>query len=1012
MEQFVREEFFVALSSPHISNFNQRHTCRNLLMNTSISSALRRKFYDFKDVNTTTMEKEKKHKILLHLKSVYIGVPIIRLFKRCHQQLEFQKKVFIRDRRISLKAMERKNSNTAGDSAASSEEYCLSHWKKLKTIETKKSSNKTKRMKANRAESPLLRAFKKLDNKKKAKVMKKQEQNVSIMNFVKTSEKQHSEEELNRQSPLVPQVRTRNSSRLTSGKTAAEVEENTKGRKRKKDVFEKETRSKVKNKPQKKQHKEDANEIDANQSKNEVLNQGLCCGNEMESDNFSPLWSELFKPTNSSEIIGNSGAGVRLKKWLTEWKCLREERLNYLKKQEEKNKERLTKKKSKTTRSSIDWSDSDSDFYSSNDQNDAFDTKQICNSMLLSGPFGCGKTSSVYACAEELGFKVIEVNATTKRGGKYILSELLEATQSHQVSTKHDETTGILHVVNSEVETKKDHVTHEENKKDKKKKLKTKSENYFTETQLQGQMSLILLDEVDVLFEEDKGFWLAVNTIRKSSKRPIIMTASDTSAVEIDGEYEHIKLRSPSLAFFAAHLQTVCLAKNVFVNPHDIQALSSLYYPDIRRLLLCLQFWVDSFGGALDKHGIRIMDGSVDGSILSSGISSNNAVGNLHKNSGNVKEEMNNDGLSTPCNDGKTQLSSKDGTSHPIELESSTIPTGSNEGNKSEVNQFSMHKYCLESLLGFGNISTTYENILDCLRPVNKKTFWEKCFLTSHCQSLNLDIVHCNIKHLLPINVSNESSNVNDERKKNELAEDANRTDFQKKMNAISIETLSRFYEDMSFMNAELSTRDDDRKSLWDFQLPSPKISPGLEDSFPSPGKQTWESKNFIYNLRGALEVASLNYNHSYINERRKRFEDKFLKHSVDMPTSVLSSRPDKTEMNCLKNSNGIAIRCYEMSTNGDRHVEVSPCTESILRKSKKQHQIACDVSTYLSEHSFLHWRNTVMDYIPTFQCMCVQECRRREARTKRRFYHYFDSVGLNISSSLIQSLVEENSLT
>lgn len=197
----------------------------------------------------------------------------------------------------------------------------------------------------------------------------------------------------------------------------------------------------------------------------------------------------------------------------------------------------------------------------------------------------------------------------------------------------------------------------------------------------------------------------------------------DTSAVEIDGEYEHIKLRSPSLAFFAAHLQTVCLAKNVFVNPHDIQALSSLYYPDIRRLLLCLQFWVDSFGGALDKHGIRIMDGSVDGSILSSGISSNNAVGNLHINSGNVKDEMNNDGLSTPCNDGKTQLSSKDGTSHPIELESSTIPTGSNEGNKSEVNQFSTHKYCLESLLGFGNISTTYENILDCLRPINKVFF-------------------------------------------------------------------------------------------------------------------------------------------------------------------------------------------------------------------------------------------------------------------------------------------------
>lgn len=32
--------------------------------------------------------------------------------------------------------------------------------------------------------------------------------------------------------------------------------------------------------------------------------------------------------------------------------------------------------------------------------------RPLCNTMLLTGPPGVGKTASVYACAQELGFKV------------------------------------------------------------------------------------------------------------------------------------------------------------------------------------------------------------------------------------------------------------------------------------------------------------------------------------------------------------------------------------------------------------------------------------------------------------------------------------------------------------------------------------------------------------------------------------------------------------------------------
>ena len=54
--------------------------------------------------------------------------------------------------------------------------------------------------------------------------------------------------------------------------------------------------------------------------------------------------------------------------------------------------------------------------------------------MLIAGPPGCGKTACIYALAEELGFNVLEVNASSKRNGKSILSQLHEATQSHTLN--------------------------------------------------------------------------------------------------------------------------------------------------------------------------------------------------------------------------------------------------------------------------------------------------------------------------------------------------------------------------------------------------------------------------------------------------------------------------------------------------------------------------------------------------------------------------------------------------
>lgn len=54
----------------------------------------------------------------------------------------------------------------------------------------------------------------------------------------------------------------------------------------------------------------------------------------------SVLWSECFKPKNSSEILGNNNSAAKLKNWLSEWKTLRERKLEALKRKEEKQRQR------------------------------------------------------------------------------------------------------------------------------------------------------------------------------------------------------------------------------------------------------------------------------------------------------------------------------------------------------------------------------------------------------------------------------------------------------------------------------------------------------------------------------------------------------------------------------------------------------------------------------------------------------------------------------------------------
>ncbi|KAI1896772.1 hypothetical protein AGOR_G00098260 [Albula goreensis] len=368
------------------------------------------------------------------------------------------------------------------------------------------------------------------------------------------------------------------------------------------------------------------------------------------------LWTEKYQPQHSNEVIGNSAAVKKLHSWLKEWKLRtdREERRN-----------QKEKKQEDSSNDSWDCSDFRGEGGAENGE------ELLCNTLLITGPPGVGKTAAVYACAQELGFKVFEVNASSQRSGRQILSQLKEATQSHQVdiqgvnthkpsyfnnystsSTKPGFSPRKLNSPRKVVSSprkppqsprgqptkrgslaptslasffkmggnkpkgknqglQKNHLQNEPGAqksvkmesvskvKDPPSKLSAdKKEAPTEELNKKTATSLILFEEVDVIFDDDSGFLAAIKTFMTTTKRPVILTSNDPTFSEMfDGDFEEIHFKTPSIVNVGSYLQLLCLAENVRTDVQDLSSLLCWNRCDIRQSLLHLQFWVRSGGG-------------------------------------------------------------------------------------------------------------------------------------------------------------------------------------------------------------------------------------------------------------------------------------------------------------------------------------------------------------------------------------------------------------------------------
>ncbi|KAG8438520.1 hypothetical protein GDO86_004911, partial [Hymenochirus boettgeri] len=744
------------------------------------------------------------------------------------------------------------------------------------------------------------------------------------------------------------------------------------------------------------------------------------------------LWTEKYQPQHSNEIVENTSAIRQLHCWLRDWKV-----------RAEKEERRQDKEKSDTWDQS-DFLDSCSDS----------EEESLCNTVLITGPPGVGKTAAVYACAQELGFKVFEVNASCQRSGRQILAQLKEATQSHQVDQqgvnalkpcffnslsttksprklnspksvissprkppssprgpaarkglapkalanffkpttkqKTEERAKTLEAPKVTVKaagskTSKEQVAAKEKESDDKSRKMT--------------TSLILFEEVDVIFDDDFGFLSAIKTFMTTTKRPVILTTSDpTFGLIFDGMFESISFKSPSLVNVASYLQVLCLAENLRTDSKDIITFLTANGCDIRQSLLHLQFWANSGGGSLTHRPLPMCRPQSETS--------------LPKGAG--------------LSGGSTDL---------MGCELPKCNTG-----------------CAENLLGLSNIIYPSQGLLSLVKDKISHSEERNLILQllGDFQMKNVYFISSNLETLLPLPVrhreakvsslvqSSDSVSVGFGKSGAKEESSAGGSVQGKRKKKLSLFNDSDLFESgslddvLSLANAKTThvrkeVREQDpqpvpeRPKVTGSELEASKLVLQCLDSVGEFMDNMSQLDSFTFNHRNQVKLCDSNWTESRIKDglcdgSREDLQDWYVAQcagELKATIEVLSyhkchsdlSKAISTSLQPCKDSGCDPTEQLTLSVYRDRmDSSFTQCPFS-FSVAKKRLTVVRDVLSSKSFFSLGNRQTNVTEYLPALRCICRFQRLKEQEKTKRRFLHYFEGIHLELDKETVDSL-------